>query len=109
MHANVSPNIVAPARRRRRRSPSSDPLKKVTLQLSESVLEAIKSVIEAGEAASANAFVEDAVRTKLRERRRVKIYAAYEEASRDPAFLRDMNADLDAFDATVADGLSPAR
>ncbi len=109
MHASVSPNIVAPARRRRRRSPSSDPLKKVTLQLSESVLEAIKSVIEAGEAASANAFVEDAVRTKLRERRRVKIYAAYEEASRDPAFLRDMNADLDAFDATVADGLSPAR
>lgn len=109
MHANASPNIIAPVRRRRRRSPSSDRLKKVTLQLSQSVLEAIKTVVETGEAASANVFVEDAVRAKLRERRRAKIYAAYEEASRDPAFLHDMNADLDAFDATLADGLSPAR
>ena len=109
MDQNVAPNIVAPARRRRRRSPSSDPLKKVTLQLSESVVEAIRTLIETGEAASVNVFVEDAIRAKLRERRRAKVYAAYEEASRDPAFLRDMNADLDAFDATVADGLSPAR
>jgi Arc/MetJ-type ribon-helix-helix transcriptional regulator len=107
MRAKASPNIAAPVRRRR--SPSTDPLKKVTLQLSQSVLEAIRTVVETGEAASANVFVEDAVRAKLRERRRAKINAAYEEASRDPAFMHDMNADLQAFDATLADGLSPAR
>ncbi len=42
-------------------------------------------------------------RAKLRERRRAKIYAAYEEASRDQAFMHDMNADVQAFDATLAD------
>lgn len=40
---------------------------------------------------------------------RVSNKQAYEEASRDPAFRHDMNADLEAFDATLADGLSPAR
>lgn len=78
----------------RRRSPASDPLRKVTLQLSESVVEAIKAVVEKGDAASANAFVEDAVRDKLRQRRRAKVYAAYEEASRDPEYMRDLSSDM---------------
>ena len=89
---------------RRRRSAASDPLKKMTIQMSQSVVEAIKSVVEAGEAASANVFVEDAVREKLRERRRGKVYAAYEEASRDPEYMRDLNADMKAFDIILSDG-----
>jgi hypothetical protein len=42
----------------------------------------------------------------LRQRRRAKVYAAYEEAANDPAFVADMNADLRAFDNTLRDGLA---
>lgn len=91
---------------RRRRSPSSDPLRKLTLQLSESVVEAIKAVVKTGEAPSANVFVEDAVRQKLSERRRAKVYAAYEEASRDPEYMRELDGDMSAFDATLSDGFA---
>ena len=91
---------------RRRRSPTSDPLKKLTIQLSESVVEAIRAVVNTGEAPSANVFVEDAVRHKLRERRRAKVYAAYEEASRDPEYMRELYGDMSAFDITVSDGFA---
>lgn len=107
MHSTVTTQVGTPVRRRR--SPESDPLKKVTLQLSESVVEAIKTIVERGDAPSQNVFVEEAVRDKLRERRRAKLYAAYEAASNDPAFMRDMNSDIEAFDPTLADDLSPSR
>jgi Arc/MetJ-type ribon-helix-helix transcriptional regulator len=90
---------------RRRRSLPDDPLKKFTVQLSGSVIEAIRNVVEHGEAPSANYFVEEALRDKLRERRRAKVYAAYEEAAHDPAYVADADADLEAFDATLKDGL----
>jgi hypothetical protein len=95
--------------RRRRRSSASEPLRKISLQISESVYEAVRSLVTAGEAASTNVFFEEAVRARLRERRKAKVYAAYAQAARDPAFMRDMNADLEAFDVTLSDGLAPAR
>lgn len=94
---------------RRRRSSTREPLKKISVQISESLYDAMKSLVSAGEVASANVFVEEAVRARLRERRKAKIYAAYEQAARDPIFMRDMNADLDAFDVTMSDGLAPTR
>lgn len=94
---------------RRRRSSASEPLKKISLQITESVYDAMKTLVSTGEVASTNVFVEEAVRAKLRERRKARIYAAYEQASRDPAFMRDMNADVEAFDATLSDGLATAR
>lgn len=93
--------IVIPVRRRR--SHPNDPLRKITLQLSESVVEAIKAAVESGEAASANVFVEDAVRDRLREKRRAKVYAEYEQAANDPDYMHDLNADVSAFDATLSD------
>jgi Arc/MetJ-type ribon-helix-helix transcriptional regulator len=78
----------------------------VTLQLSESVIESIRALVEKGEAPSASAFVEEAIRDKLGERRRARLYEAYEEASRDPAYMRDMKSDTQAFEATLADGVS---
>jgi hypothetical protein len=105
MHSGTFPVIHA-APIRRRRASSVDPLKRVTLQLSKSLMDAVRTLVRVGEAPSANVFIENAVRASLRERRRVKIYAAYEEAANDPAFMADMNDDLRAFDNTLWDGLA---
>ena len=103
--ATETPTRIATPRRRR--SSLDEPLRKISVQITESLYEAMKSLVSAGEVASTNVFVEEAVRAQLRERRKSKIYAAYEQAARDPAFMRDMSADLDAFDATLADGRAP--
>jgi Arc/MetJ-type ribon-helix-helix transcriptional regulator len=104
MNTGAFPAVQAPIRRRR--SSAADPLKKLTVQLSESVVDAIKALVRIGEAPSTSVFVENAVRAGLRERRRTKIYAAYEEAANDPAFIADVNADTRAFDNTLRDGLA---
>jgi Arc/MetJ-type ribon-helix-helix transcriptional regulator len=101
MHAATQ--LIAPARRRR--ALSDDPLKKCTLKMSGSVIDSVKNLVETGDAASISAFVEDAVRDKLRERRRAKLFAEYEEAARDPAYNADIEADMKAFDVTLLDGL----
>ncbi|HEX8211520.1 MAG TPA: hypothetical protein VF584_15215 [Longimicrobium sp.] len=88
----------------RRRRGASHNLRKATFQVDGRVLQAIRSLVEQGEAPSAHAFVEDALRLKLREVRRARLYAAYEEASQDPEFLADMEAPTRAFDATAGDG-----
>lgn len=94
---------------RRRRSVDSEPLKKSTFQLRASVTEAIKAAVQAGDAPSANALVEDAVTAKLREIRRARVYAAYATAAQDAVFLAEMEATDTAFGAAVGDGLSDPR
>jgi Arc/MetJ-type ribon-helix-helix transcriptional regulator len=101
MHANA----IAPTITRRRRSAGEDPLKKITLQMSESVVAAIKSLVDKGEAPSANVLVEDAVRTMLGERRRAEVYAAYHEAAKDSVFMKDMNEVTAEFDVAIGDGM----
>lgn len=93
-----------PATLRRRRGTAEDPLRKVTMRLSTRVTEAVRAVVEAGGAPSADAFVEAAVVAALRERRRVRLYEAYAEAAQDPRFMADMAETTLAFDATLADG-----
>lgn len=95
--------LTAPTRRRR--TASDAPLRKYTVKMSGWVIDGIKNVVDAGEAPSASAFIEEAVRDKLRERRRAKLYAAYEEAANDPAFCADVEAEMKAFDVTLSDGL----
>ncbi|HEX8452005.1 MAG TPA: hypothetical protein VF647_07910 [Longimicrobium sp.] len=90
----------------RRRRGASHNLRKATFQVDDSVLQAIRALVEQGEAPSANAFVEDALRLKLREVRRARLYAAYEEASHDPEFLADMQATTRDFESTAGDGLA---
>jgi Arc/MetJ-type ribon-helix-helix transcriptional regulator len=90
----------------RRRRGANHNLRKATFQVDEGVLQEVRSLVEQGETPSANAFVEEALRLKLRQVRRARLYAAYEEASQDPEFLADMEATTLAFDATAGDGLA---
>lgn len=76
----------------------------MSFQLSASVAEAIRELVRAGEAPSANVFVEDAVRQRLRDRRRERVYAAYAEAAGDPAFVAEMLQTAREFDVSVGDG-----
>lgn len=89
---------------RRRRTASAEPLQKMSFQLQASVAEAIRAVVRAGEAPSANVFVEEAVKERLRERRRDRLYAAYADAAQDSEFMAEMIETERVFDITVADG-----
>ena len=105
-HKDIRVSGVIP---RRRRSVATESLKKATFQMPASVVEAIKRAVQVGEAPSANALVEQAVREKLREMRRARVYQAYAKAVRDPVFLADMNSTTLAFEVTTADGLPAER
>ncbi len=63
--------------------------------------QAIKSAVETGEAPSTHVFVDEAVRERLRECRRARIYAAYEEAARDSEYLQAIDADMAAFETSA--------
>ncbi|MBC7844498.1 MAG: hypothetical protein H7099_19470 [Gemmatimonadaceae bacterium] len=90
---------------RRRAGSSVDPLKKVTFRLHSSVASAIRGIVDSGAAASADAFVEDAVVAKLRELRRDKVYADYSTAAQDPEFMIEVSDVLAEFESTTADGI----
>ena len=79
-------------------------MQKMSFQLHSSVAEAIRGVVNAGEAPSANVFVEEAVKLALRERRRERVYAAYAAAAQDSVFLAEMMETEQAFRSTVSDG-----
>lgn len=91
--------------RRRRRSTAADPLRKVTLRLHERLTAAIRRLVDAGEAASTDAFIEEAILALFRERRRARVYAAYAAAADDPTYVAAMDEVNDAFDVATADGL----
>jgi Arc/MetJ-type ribon-helix-helix transcriptional regulator len=88
-----------------RRARQAERLRKVSYQLRESVAQSVRAAVEAGAAPSANAFVEEAILRQLKELRRERLYAAYQEAANDPEYVAEM-AELTAeFDFAVADGL----
>jgi hypothetical protein len=61
--------------------------------------------VEAGAAPDADSFVEDAIIARLKELRRERLYAAYEEAAQNPEYRAEM-AELSAeFDSAITDGL----
>jgi len=92
--------------RLRRRSTTADPLKKVTLRLHETVAAAIRTLVASGGAPSTDAFIEEAVVARFRERRRQRVYAAYAAAAADAVFMAGMEQTNREFDPAIADGLS---
>lgn len=96
-------NAPAP---RFRRARQAERLRKVSYQLRESVAESVRAAVESGAAPSANAFVEVAIMRQLKELRRERLYAAYQEAANDPEYAAEMAELTEEFDCTVADGLS---
>lgn len=90
--------------RTRRRNPARDPLKKTSVQMHTSTIEAVKRAVAGGAAASQNEFVEEAVIARLRELRREKVYTSYREAAADPAYVEDVESTTAAFDRALGDG-----
>jgi Arc/MetJ-type ribon-helix-helix transcriptional regulator len=73
--------------------------RKVTFSLREDVLVALDEAVAQGTAPSKNAFVERALRKELQEIRRQQRESLWQEASRDPLFLRDLAETAAAFAA----------
>jgi hypothetical protein len=94
-----------PIARRIRRRVVAERKQKPGWQVRSSVAEAVKEAVAAGAAESQNSFVEEALLRRLAELRRERLYAAYEAAAADPAFVADMESVTRAFEPAVADGL----
>ena len=73
--------------------------KKATFNLSIDVLAAIDDAVAQGAASSKNAFVEQAICKELDSIRRRNRQDRWEEASRDPLFLRDIEGVAREFEA----------
>lgn len=64
--------------------------KKATFSLHEDLLEDLDQAVSHGAAASKNAFVERALVRELREWRRQQRRARWQQAAKDPLFLKDI-------------------
>ena len=74
------------------------PAKKATFRLQADVLAALDEAVASGSAPSKNAFVDRALRNELRAVRRQLRRAQWEEASRDPLFIHDLEETAAAFE-----------
>ncbi len=84
-------------------------IRKVTFSLHEDVLAALDEAVARGDARSKSAFVEQALRREFQEMRRQIRQAQWEEASRDPLFLKDLQEIGDAFAAADAETIEGIR
>ena len=83
----------------------SDSTVKATYSLPADVVEDVRTVVREGAATSYSAFVEEALRTALRQARDRLLAAEYEAAAGDPCFVRDIDeaeADFRESDAESA-------
>ena len=79
--------------------------RKATFSLPEDTLMDLGEAVARGAASSKNAFVQRALGKELREWRRRELKAQWEEAMRDPRFLRDVKEVAAAFKLADAEGL----
>ncbi|MBE0558337.1 MAG: hypothetical protein IH628_13990 [Proteobacteria bacterium] len=72
-------------------------MREITRSLPESLPEQVKESVEAGRVASEADLVAEALRRELRRIRDEELAQEFEEAGRDPAFLRDIEDTMEAF------------
>jgi Arc/MetJ family transcription regulator len=102
MDRGVAVAVPSAIRRRKREDSRRE---KTSISLSAEVLAAAKKIVDAGEAENLSALVESALREKVRQTKRAALYAAYSEAARNDAFMREMNDVTREFAHTDSDGL----
>lgn len=88
--------------------PMREKTKKATFNLHPTVLAALDQAVTQGMASSKNVLVEQALLRELKELRRQRRKAQWEEAARDPLFLKDIEEIETAFmsaDAETARGI----
>lgn len=83
-----------------------DPLEKTGYRIPRSVVAMVREAVDAGEARSQNELVERALRRELRAIRQRCLYETYGRAAADPAFVKQMTEEAEAWDTATADGLS---
>lgn len=83
--------------------PARAKARKATFSLRPDLLSALDDAIAKGAAPSKNALVEQALRLELRRIRRRALAAAWEEAARDPLFMRDVEEVQAAFESADAE------
>ena len=89
----------------RRRRQDQVPREKTSLSLRADLLEAAKALVSSGKADNLSAFVERAVEEKVRQCKRVALYAAYETAAKDDDFRESMSEVARDFATSLSDGL----
>jgi Arc/MetJ-type ribon-helix-helix transcriptional regulator len=77
--------------------------RKVTFSLPAQLVEEVKELVQAGIAPSQNAFVEQALMQRVREARRELLRQEFQEAARDPLFLRDIDETMATFATSDAE------
>jgi Arc/MetJ-type ribon-helix-helix transcriptional regulator len=80
--------------------------RKATYQLSEQVIEEVRSAVSSGAAASMGEFVEQALRERLKELQRTAIWQNIHLAADDRLYLADVHETTEAYSGTHTDGMA---
>lgn len=90
---------------RRRRVVPAESMQTVSYTFHRSTAEAVRELAQQGLIANASAFVEDAVKARLRELWWERRDAEYARAAADPEFVREMRETEEAFREVDAESL----
>jgi Arc/MetJ-type ribon-helix-helix transcriptional regulator len=71
--------------------------KKVTFSLPVTLIDQVRCLVQAGEAASQSALVKEALEKEIRARRTAQLRAEFSQAAADPDFLQDIEGTMRDF------------
>ena len=79
--------------------------RKVTYQIDDQVLHAVRTAVEGGAAPTMSDFVQEALRERLTQLRRDEIRRRIESAASDPLFVEDVRETTRAYSVVDDEGL----